>query len=204
MAKAGPKSALTWVALKAVLAALEAVPDESPEGARRLVIKGCRPGGPIRWKCREPVNPRADFWCGHPSNFVFSHSDVTNVVAVIMSDELPDLVAVTLRGVWLVREDVAALRPEIGAAPAAAVPSLPAVTPARSAAPAAADRQPPTAAGFVTEDLLKNHPRKTGETDTAYAERLLRYAPKRSKPWKARTITNEFARIRRVKPGLIF
>ena len=78
MAKAAAKSAPTWVALKAVLTALEAIPDESPEGAHRLVVMGCQPGGPIRWKCREPANPPADSFCGDPSNFAISHSDVTN------------------------------------------------------------------------------------------------------------------------------
>src|SRR5215472_17124342 len=114
MVKAWAQSAPTWIALKAVLTRLEALPDESPEGARLLVIRGCA-GESIRWCAREPADPPAAFWQGHPSNFTFSHSDVTNrATRVIMSDGLPDVVAVTLRGVQLAWEDIAALRPEIG------------------------------------------------------------------------------------------
>src|SRR5262249_54716458 len=88
--------------------------DESPEGARLLVIRGCA-GECIRWCAREPADPPAAFWHGDPSNFTCSHSDVTNrATRVIMSDGLPDVVSVTLRGVQLAWEDVAVLRPEIG------------------------------------------------------------------------------------------
>jgi hypothetical protein len=114
MVKAWAQSAPTWIALKAVLTRLEALPDESPEGARLLVIRGCA-GENIRWCAREPADLPAAFWQGEPSNFTFSHSDVTNrATRVIMSDGFPDVVAVTLRGVQLAWEDVAALRPEIG------------------------------------------------------------------------------------------
>lgn len=112
MVKAQAQNAPTLIELKTVLTRLEALPDQSPEGARLLVIRGCA-GERIRWRAREPAAPPAAFWQGDPSNFTFSHSDVTNRATVIMSEGLPDLVAVTLRGVQLAWEDVAALHPEI-------------------------------------------------------------------------------------------
>jgi hypothetical protein len=123
MAEADAESALTWVALQSVLAALEAIPAESPEGARLLVIRGCA-NEQIRWRVREPAEPPPNFWRGHPSNFDFSYSNVTNrATMAIMSDGIPDLVAVTLRSVSLAWEDVAALRPEIDPRPSSSTRS---------------------------------------------------------------------------------
>jgi hypothetical protein len=126
MAKADPESALTFVALKDILTALEAIPGESPEGARRFVIRGCA-NEQIPWRAREPAEPPANFWRGTTTNFVFSPpSDVTNRAAVvIMPDGIPDLVAVTLRGVELDWKSVAALRPEIGPRPTSSTRAAP-------------------------------------------------------------------------------
>ena len=116
MVKARAQSAPTWIALKAVLTRLEALPDESHEGARLLVIRALPAKASAGARVSRPIRPAA-FWAGDPSNFIFSHSDVTNrATRVIISDGLPDVVAVTLRGVQLAWEDVAALRPEIGVA----------------------------------------------------------------------------------------
>jgi len=131
---------------------------------------------------------------------------VTNPAASLAEGDLDSLpgigpafmfgfVAVTLRGVSVAWEAIAALRPEIGPPPETAV--LPAATPV---APAIVDAS--TAADFVSEDTLRLHPREKGETDIKYAERLLRdFAPKR---WEVRTITNEFARLRQAKPKFKF
>jgi hypothetical protein len=122
--KAVAKNAATRVTLKVVLAALEALPDESPEGARRFVIQNCRNGN-IRWGTREPADPPANSFQGDLANFSFSGSDVRNrAVVVIMPDGLPDVVAVTLWGVWLIWEDIARLRPELGATPPPAVKAV--------------------------------------------------------------------------------
>jgi len=206
MAKAAPESALTFVALKVVLAELEARPLESPESARRLVAQVCDADRDRNyWTCREPADPPATFW-RNPAQLTFSGSDVTNPAASLAEGDLDSLpgigpafmfgfVAVTLRGVSVAWEAIAALRPEIGPPPETAV--LPAATPV---APAIVDAS--TAADFVSEDTLRLHPREKGETDIKYAERLLRdFAPKR---WEVRTITNEFARLRQAKPKFKF
>jgi hypothetical protein len=118
MAKTKPQHAPTWVALEVVLAAFAAA-GWSPEGAYDLVIEGCAAPGGIRWRARSPLDPPATSWRGHPSNFTFARSDVTNRAApVVMRDGLVDLCAVTLRNVQLAWEDVAARCPELGAAPA--------------------------------------------------------------------------------------
>jgi hypothetical protein len=122
MVEAEPQNAPTWIALEDVLSALAAV-GRSPEGAREQVIAGCADER-IRWSARAPLDPPATFWRGHSSNFAFSRSDVTNrAVVVDMPDGVADLVSVTLRDVRLAREDVVAMCPEIGAAPAPIEPA---------------------------------------------------------------------------------
>ena len=108
MAKAAPESALTFVALKVVLAELEARPLESPESARRLVAQVCDADRDRNyWTCREPADPPATFW-RNPAQLTFSGSDVTNPAASLAEGDLDSLpgigpafmfgfVAVTLR-----------------------------------------------------------------------------------------------------------
>jgi hypothetical protein len=171
MAKAAAKSAPTWVALKVVLVRLEAIPDESPESARRLAIEGCRPGGPIRWKCREPANPPADSFCGDPSNFVISHSDVTNRAAGVFEWTV---VAVTLRGVSLAWEDVAALRPEIGPSP---MPAPKAKKPAQ----------------VWFDDALEKYPRERWESVGDYLNRLHTLMQDEvDRPWERSTLETRY------------
>jgi hypothetical protein len=179
MAKAPSQSAPTRALLEDILAALEATPGWSPEAARRQAIQLCNDGTHGEdWGAREPLDPPPKFWRGDFTPFAFSHSDVTNrATMVVMPDGLPDVVAVTLRGVWLAWEYVAARVPEIGAPP-------------QAGAHAEAGQE----AQVWFDDALKRYPQKPRERDVDYLDRLygIMEQAKLRRPWTWDTLKTRF------------